>query len=85
MGSVNGGAAVSTEERTDEQHERLEPIKNDPLLRLILSTYLGDTCQGCGQTFNTLQDMKDSVWWPHEKGRIGHRRCFEAARKEAQP
>ena len=76
---------MSVKAITDEQHQRLERIKNDPLLRLACSAYLGETCQGCGKTIDTFEEMTDTVWWPHDKGRIGHKRCFDAARKEAQP
>jgi hypothetical protein len=51
-------------------------IKANPLLHLAISMYLGETCQGCGRTFKTLASMVDSVWWPHEHGRIGHDRCY---------
>jgi hypothetical protein len=76
---------VSDKTLTDEQHQRLERIKDDPLLRLAFAAYLGETCLGCGKTIDTYEDMVSAVWWPHNKGRIGHKRCFDAARKEAQP
>jgi hypothetical protein len=76
---------VRPEALTDEQRQLLESIKGDPMRRLVFGTYRGETCQGCGKTINTFQEMTDAVWWPHEKGRIGHKRCFDAARKEVQP
>lgn len=50
------------------------------LLRLAMSMFLGETCQGCGKPFDTLESLKDAVWWPHDDGRVGHKECFEAAR-----
>ena len=39
--------------------------------------YFGEECQGCNETFETLDDLKQAVWWPWEKGRIGHKDCFK--------
>ena len=50
------------------------------LLRLAASMYLGETCQGCGKTFETFESLENAVWWPHDGGRIGHRECYEAAK-----
>ena len=69
---------------TDEQLEILERIKSDPVRQIAFGAYLGETCQGCGKIIDTFEDMMRTVWWPHDKGRIGHKRCFDAARKEAQ-
>ena len=70
---------------TDEQLEILERIKSDPVRQIVFGAYLGETCQGCGKIIDTFEDMMRTVWWPHDKGRIGHKRCFDAARKEPQP
>jgi len=48
------------------------------LLRMALSMYLGERCQGCGKIFDTVESLDDTVWWPHDGGRIGHKTCFEA-------
>ena len=51
-------------------------IKSNPMLRLALWAYAGESCQGCGRKIVTLADMVDTVWWPWEGGRIGHDRCY---------
>lgn len=50
----------------------------DPLVRLCLSAYLKEECQGCHKTFDTLDELMDAVWWPWEKGRVGHKACYQA-------
>ena len=44
---------------------------------MALSMYLGEECQGCGKVYETLEELKDTVWWPWEKGRIGCKGCFD--------
>lgn len=55
------------------------PIEHEALLKLCLSAYVGETCQGCGKTFDNIDQVKESVWWPHDGGRLGHPKCFAAA------
>ena len=69
-----------------EQTEMLARIKADPVRRMVFSAYLGETCQGCGKTIDSFEDMMDTVWWPHDGGRIGHKKCYETRKaKEATP
>lgn len=52
-------------------------MKVTKLMAMVLSQFLGEECQGCGKVFMTLDDLKDTVYWPWEKGRIGHKQCYE--------
>ena len=70
----------ATEEQLGEEELRiLENIKSDPVRQLCFGAYLGEICQGCGKPIDSFEDMMRTVWWPHEKGRIGHKRCYLAA------
>ena len=51
----------------------------DPLVRFAMSMYLGEKCQGCGKTLDTVDSLRDSVWWPWKEGRVGHKACYEKA------
>lgn len=51
----------------------------DPLVRFAMSMYTGEKCQGCGKTFDTVESLRDSVWWPWKEGRVGHKACYEKA------
>jgi len=51
----------------------------EPLVRLAMSMYTGEKCQGCGKTFDTVESLHDSVWWPWKEGRVGHKACYEKA------
>jgi hypothetical protein len=62
-----------------DQTKTRDPGPLDPLVRMALSMYLGEECQGCHKTFDPLESLNDSVWWPWEKGRIGHKSCYEQA------
>jgi len=53
------------------------------LINLVLAVYLGEVCQGCKKSFDTIESLKSSVWWPWEKGRIGHKTCYEKVNKYA--
>lgn len=57
---------------------------SDAILKIVLSAYLGEKCQGCGQRFETIDSLKDSVWWPWDEGRIGHKECFELHQKRTE-
>jgi hypothetical protein len=54
--------------------------EHDAFLRLALSCYVGEKCQGCGNAFASIEEIKNTnaVWWPHDGGRIGHKKCFDA-------
>lgn len=55
------------------------------VLRLAMSMYLGETCPYCMVKFDTLDDLKSSVWnGPTEYGRIAHGDCFFAAHPEVK-
>ncbi len=49
---------------------------NKQMKKLILSFYLGDKCR-CGEEFTELEEVRESVWDPHEEGRISHKECYE--------
>ena len=51
------------------------------LLGFCMSAYVGEKCQGCGKTFESIQEIEDreAVWWPHEEGRIGCKDCYTKA------
>lgn len=64
-----GGREVSVIKLTDENRQYA--------LELALSMYLGEQCQFCLRTFDTLDDLKGSVWAPWEHGRIAHQKCWD--------
>ena len=57
---------------------------SDDALRLALSFYIGEVCQGCGRSFDTIESLENAVWWPWEKGRVGHKECFDTG-KSVEP
>lgn len=63
------GGTIRLIELTDENRPAV--------VEMALRTYLGEECQGCHKTFETLEDMEGSVWWPWEKGKIAHKECWD--------
>jgi len=55
-----------------------------PLVRFAMSMYTGEKCQGCGKTFDTVESLHDSVWWPWAEGRVGHKACYEKANEKVE-
>lgn len=55
---------------------------DEALLKLGMSQFLGEECQGCGKIFMTFDDLKDTVWWPWDGGRIGHDECYKKRMKD---
>ena len=51
--------------------------QSDPPLDIALMAFVGEKCQGCQKTFETIESLNDSVWWPWEGGRIGHKKCYD--------
>jgi hypothetical protein len=69
---------------SQDQSKTPDPGSLDPLVRMALSMYLGEECQGCHKTFDTLESLMGSVWWPWRKGRIGHRVCYDHANYQGE-
>ena len=55
------------------------PAEKVAMLNLLMTPYLGEKCQGCGKAFETIDQLREAVWWPHDGGRVGHKTCFAAA------
>lgn len=66
-----GDMKASVIELTDENREHV--------LEVVLSMYLGEQCQYCLGRFETIPEVKASVWAPWEHGRIAHKPCYEKA------
>ena len=50
----------------------------DYLLEMVLSAYLGESCKYCGRIYETLDDLKETVWaGPHERGRLACKACWQ--------
>lgn len=50
----------------------------DYLVQVALSMYLGEACKYCGRVYETLADLKDTVWaGPHERGRLACKSCWQ--------
>ena len=48
------------------------------LVNVALSMYLGEKCKYCLREFETLEDLKDSVYAGyHEHGRVACKSCWE--------
>ena len=53
------------------------PENQDAILQLCLSMYLWERCKFCGRTYETLDDLKDTVWAGyHEYGRLADKQCW---------
>ena len=63
-----GNMKASLIELTDENREHV--------LEVVISMYIGETCIFCLQQFQTIEDVKGSVYAPWEKGRIAHKACW---------
>lgn len=52
---------------------------DDAILKVCLSMYLGEQCQGCGRVYESLHDLYECevVWWPWDRGRIGCLTCYQ--------
>lgn len=56
---------------TDENREAI--------VEMALSMYLGEGCKYCPRIFETLEDVKDTVWAGfHERGRLACKSCWDA-------
>ena len=66
---------VALIELTDENRE--------DVLKITLSMYLGERCKYCGVTFESLDDLKTSVYaGPHQWGRLAHKSCWDKNNSE---
>jgi hypothetical protein len=62
------------------------PVTDDnrqALVNLALSMHLGEKCI-CGHVFKEIEELKDTVWFPHKGGRIIHRECYWKDNKKAK-
>jgi hypothetical protein len=41
---------------------KITPENRDALVDMAMSMYLGEVCAFCGKEYNTLDDLKDTVW-----------------------
>jgi len=49
----------------------------DDLVKLALSMYLGEQCKYCGRTYETLEDLQDTVFVGyHDHGRLACGTCW---------
>jgi hypothetical protein len=60
------------------------PSKHSPemqhaMVDVALSMFIGDKCKGCGKTLDTKEEVKESVGWIWEHGRVGHEDCYKSA------
>lgn len=54
----------------------------DQLAEVAFSTYLGEKCKYCGRKYETLEDLKDTVWaGMHKNGRLACRACWRENNK----
>lgn len=52
-------------------------------LRLALSMYLGERCRFCDRTYETMEDLRDTVFAGyHEHGRLACKACWDALSSE---
>jgi hypothetical protein len=73
-----GAHQVSVVPVTDEN--------KDYLTEAVLSSYLGERCKYCEKIYETLDDLKDTVWaGDHEHGRLACRSCWAANNKVDVP
>ena len=55
-----------------------DDVPHDELLKIAMSMYLGERCKFCGKTYNTLDDLKQTVWAGyHEHGRLACKECWD--------
>jgi hypothetical protein len=51
----------------------------DVAFRIALSMYLGEQCRFCGRTYETFEDLKETVYAGyHEHGRLACKTCWNA-------
>ena len=69
-----GADQISVIPDTDENKEHL--------VEAVFSSYLGEQCKYCEKIYETLDDLKDTVWaGDHEHGRLACRSCWSANNK----
>jgi hypothetical protein len=65
-----GAQKISVVSVTDEN--------KDSLAEAVFSTYLGEKCKYCDKKYNTISDLKDTVWvGDHKHGRLACRSCVQ--------
>ena len=57
---------------------RITDENREYLIEQALSKYLGEQCKFCLRVFETLEDLRDSVYARyHEHGRVACKSCWE--------
>ena len=65
---------------------RLTDENRHAMLRLAMSMYLGEQCKYFGRTYETLEDLHDTVFAGyHEHGRLACGSCWRENNPEARP
>lgn len=50
----------------------------DYLIEMVMSSYLGESCKYCGRTYNTINDLMDTVYaGHHDHGRLACHACWK--------
>jgi len=61
----------------ENQKADVSELDSNALLDLLVGAYVGEKCQGCKKTFETIEELKTAVWWPWEEGRAAHKECYQ--------
>lgn len=62
---------------------RLTDENRPAMLEVVLSMYLGESCKYCLRIYETLDDLKITVWAGyHEHGRLACKDCWNAHNPE---
>lgn len=58
---------------------KLTPENREYMSQVAMSMYLGESCKYCGKVYETLDDLKNTVYaGPHEHGRLACESCWKA-------
>jgi hypothetical protein len=61
---------------------RVTPENTNYLVQVALSMYLGEACKYCGKVYETLSDLKTTVWAGyHARGRLACKTCWDENNK----
>ena len=57
-------------------------VSREVAVNLALAMYLGESCKYCGKVYETLDDLKDTVYAGyHEHGRLACQKCWNENNK----
>ena len=55
-------------------------VSEETAVKICMSAYLGEQCKFCGKTYETLDDLEDTVWAGyHEHGHLACKECWQKA------